>query len=351
MKAVILVGGEGTRLRPLTYTCPKSLLPICNIPFLERQMAWLAGHGVDEVVLSLGYLPDAFVRHFPEGSFRGVALRYAVEDTPLGTAGAIHFAAQGIDERILVCNGDVFTNLDVNALVGMHEHSGAQATIALTQVTDPSAFGVVPTGDDGRVLAFVEKPSREDAPTDWVNAGTYVLEPSVLESIPSGRKVSIEREIFPALIGHGLFAMKSDAYWIDIGTPEKFLQAHADLLAGVVEGGLAELVTVGAGSSIADDATVEGSVLGRNCVVASGSEIVRSVLLDGVRVASDAIVSDSILGAGAVVGDKATCDGCVLGDGVVLVPGVRYVGERVDLQDGDLREGDLGEGDLGEGDK
>lgn len=348
MKAVILVGGEGTRLRPLTYTCPKSLLPICNVPFLERQMAWLAGHGVDEVVLSLGYLPDAFVRHFPEGNFRGMSLHYAVEDTPLGTAGAICFAAQGIAERILVCNGDVLTALDVTALVEMHEHSGAQATIALTQVTDPSAFGVVPTDDDGRVLAFVEKPSRKDAPTDWVNAGTYVLEPSVLESIPPDRNVSIERETFPGLIGQGLFAMKSDAYWIDIGTPEKFLQAHADFMAGVVESagdGLTEPVTVGAGSSVADDATVEGSVLGRDCVVASGAEIVRSVLLDGVRVAPDAVVSDSILGAGAIVGDKAVCDGCVLGDGVVLNPGARHVRERIDLRDGALRDGDPREGD------
>ena len=338
MKAVILVGGEGTRLRPLTYTCPKSLLPICNVPFLERQMAWLQGHGVNEAVLSLGYLPDAFVRHFPEGNFKGMKIRYVVEDTPLGTAGGIRFAADGISERILVCNGDVLTDLDVTELVALHERSGAQATIALTRVADPSAFGVVPTDDDGQVQAFVEKPSREDAPTDWVNAGTYVLEQSVLERIPQGRNVSIERAIFPTLIGEGLFAMKSDAYWIDIGTPEKYLQAHADLLDGVfnpVAGGLAEPGTVGAGTSIAHDATVERSVLGRDCVVASGAEVVRSVLLDGAQVAPGAVVSDSILGPGAVVGDKTTCKGCVLGSGVILEAGTSRAGELIGLREGD----------------
>lgn len=338
MKAVILVGGEGTRLRPLTYTCPKSLLPICNIPFLERQMAWLRGHGVDEVVLSLGYLPEAFVRHFPEGNFKGMKLRYAVEDTPLGTAGGIRFAADGISERIVVCNGDVLTDLDVTALVALHESTGAQATIALTRVADPSAFGVVPTDEGGRVQAFVEKPSREDAPTDWVNAGTYVLEQSVLERIPRDRNVSMERETFPTLIGEGLFAMKSDAYWIDIGTPGKYLQAHVDLLDGVfkpVVGGLEESGTVGAGSLIAQDATVERSVLGRDCVVASRSEVVRSVLLDGAQVAPGAVVHDSILGPGAVVGDKATCKDCVLGAGEVLGAGASHVGELIGLGRGD----------------
>src|SRR6202140_2044698 len=238
MKAVVLVGGEGSRLRPLTFTTPKPLLPIANQPFLERQLVWLADHGVDEVVLSMGYLPDAFHEHFRDESgadtFRGMRLRYAVEDEPLGTAGAIRFAAAGIDERFVVCNGDVLTGLDLSAMVKFHDEREAEVTIALTRVEDPSAFGVVPTASDGGVIAFVEKPAPGSAPSDWINAGTYVLEPSFLYRIPPRLNVSVERETFPRMLAEPgfLFGYKSDAYWLDIGTPEKYLQAHADALAG-----------------------------------------------------------------------------------------------------------------------
>ena len=206
MKAVVLVGGEGSRLRPLTYTTPKPLLPIVNQPFLERQLVWLSDHGVDEVVLSMGYLPDAFHAHFRDesgnDSFRGMRLHYAVENEPLGTAGAIRFAAAGIDERFVVCNGDVLTGLDLSAMVEFHDERKAEVTIALTQVEDPSAFGVVPTAADGGVIAFVEKPAPGSAPSDWINAGTYVLEPSFLERIPPRLNVSVERETFPRLLEH-----------------------------------------------------------------------------------------------------------------------------------------------------
>ncbi|MGH8972871.1 MAG: nucleotidyltransferase family protein, partial [Acidimicrobiia bacterium] len=195
MKAVVLAGGEGTRLRPLTYATPKPLLPIANRPFLEHQLAWLAGHGVTEVVLSIGYRPDAFRERFAGDTVAGLELTYAVEAEPLGTAGAIRFAAEtgGFTDRFLVCNGDVLTDLDVSALVRFHDAAGAEATIALTRVEDPSAFGVVPTTADGRVIGFVEKPPPGEAPSDWINAGTYVLEASVLGTIPSSRAVSIER--------------------------------------------------------------------------------------------------------------------------------------------------------------
>ncbi len=239
MKAVVLVGGEGTRLRPLTFTTPKPLLPIANQPHLERQLDWLAAHGVDEVVLSMGYLPDAFHRHFEtDGAghdrFGDVVLRYAVENEPLGTAGAIRFAAEGIDERIIVCNGDVLTSLDLDAMVRFHDENGAEATISLTQVQDPSAFGVVPTQPDGRVIAFVEKPAPGKAPSNWINAGTYVVEPAFLRRIPPRLNVSVERETFPRMLAQpGLvYGFQSDAYWLDIGTPDKYLQAHADALAG-----------------------------------------------------------------------------------------------------------------------
>lgn len=327
------MGGEGTRLRPLTLTTPKPLLPIGNIPFLERQLAWLATHGVDEVVLSLGYLPDAFVERIPEGMFAGVHIRYAVEDEPLGTAGAIRFAAEGFitqgsakspGDRFVVCNGDVLTDLNLTELVSFHEGHGAQATIALTQVEDPSAFGVVPTNEDGSVVAFVEKPPRDEAPTNWINAGTYVLEAAVLDVVPSGRNVSIERETFPALIGRGLYAMTSDAYWLDIGTPEQYLRAHLDLLEGK-----APPVLLGQGCTVAADATVSFSTLGNRCSVGEGAVIERSVLFDGVHVAAGSHITDSIVGLGARIGEKARLtDVTVVGAGAEVPNAAELTGER-----------------------
>jgi mannose-1-phosphate guanylyltransferase len=357
VKAVVLVGGEGTRLRPLTYATPKPLLPIVNVPFLERQLAWLADAGIDEVVLSLGYLPDAFEAHFPHGRFGDLRLRYAVEDHPLGTAGAIKFAAAGIDERIVVCNGDVLTTLDLASLVAFHDARGAEATIHLTQVADPSAFGVVPTRADGEVVAFVEKPPRDLAPTDWINAGTYVLEPTVLRRIPERLTVSIERETFPRMLEQPsrLYAMTSDAYWIDIGTPEKYLQAHRDVLTGAlgpvpapgarerapgvwfsgdpavdpaarVEGPalLADGVVVGAGARVA------GSVLGAGCVVEAGARVLRSVVHARARLAADAEALDSVVGSGAAVETGAiVSDHTIVGAGATVAAGARASGARV----------------------
>lgn len=329
MRAVILAGGEGTRLRPLTYAMPKPLLPIVNIPFLERQISWLASHGVDEVMLSMGYLPDAFVEHIPEGKFAGVQIRYAVEDQPLGTAGAIRFAAEGLlangpDVRLVVCNGDVLTDLDLTALLSFHEARGAQATIALTQVEDPSAFGVVPTNEDGSVTAFVEKPPRDQAPTNWINAGTYVMEASVLDRIPAGRNVSIERETFPTLIGHGLYGMPSDAYWLDIGTPEQYLRAHLDLL----DCERLPLV-IGNGCTLAPDAVVARSVLGQRCVIGAGAVIERSVLFDDVSVAAGVRIQDSIIGPGARIGEHAQLvDVTVVGAGAEVPQASELRGER-----------------------
>src|SRR5580698_7381353 len=229
MKAVVLVGGEGTRLRPLTLTAPKQMLPIVGVPMIERVLGHLASHGVDEAVLSLGYLPDAFMKAYPEGAVDGVHLTYAVEPEPLDTAGAVRFAATfgAVDETFVVVNGDVLTDLDLSALIEFHRARDAEGTIALHPVADPSAFGVVPTDEVGRVTAFVEKPPRDEAPTNEINAGTYVLEPSVLARIPEGGRVSIERETFPAMVRDGgLFARSDDSYWLDTGTPAAYLQAH-----------------------------------------------------------------------------------------------------------------------------
>jgi NDP-sugar pyrophosphorylase family protein len=323
-------------LRPLTYTTPKPLLPIANVVFLERQLGWLARHGIDETVLSLGYMPEAFVEHFADARFGDMHLRYAVEEEPLGTAGGIRFAADvgGIDERFVVCNGDVLTGLDLSALLAFHDDRNADATIHLARVPDPSAFGVVPTHPDGEVKAFVEKPPPGRAPTDWINAGTYVLEPSVLVSVPPRLAVSIERETFPRMLDRPgrLYGYPSDDYWIDIGTPEKYLEAHEDMLAravgdvsmpaGAVEtapgiwfegdvdiaaGAHVEApALIGAGSIVASGARVTRSVLGVGCVVEAGSQIGRSVLLDRARVGPGAEVVESILGRDAVVGDNAT---------------------------------------------
>jgi NDP-sugar pyrophosphorylase family protein len=357
VKAVVLVGGEGTRLRPLTYATPKPLLPIANQPFLERQLSWLAAAGIDEVVLSLGYLPDAFEAHFPDGCFANLRLRYAVEDHPLGTAGAIRFAAQGIDERIVVCNGDVLTTLDLASLVAFHDARGAEATIHLTEVADPSAFGVVPTRDDGEVVAFVEKPPRELAPTHWINAGTYVLEPTVLARIPERLTVSIERETFPRMLEEPrrLYAMTSDAYWIDIGTPEKYLQAHTDVLGGalgpapVPDGreqapgiwyqGTATVdpdarveapAIVGHGVVIGAGARVVGSVLGPDSIVGPGARVMRSVVHAGGRLAADAETLDSVVGPGAFLGVGAIAsDHTIMGAGAELAAGARASGARI----------------------
>lgn len=362
MRAVVLVGGEGTRLRPLTLTTPKPLLPIANQVLLDRQLGWLAAHGVDEVALSLGYLPDAFVAHFPAERFvdaagRPVRLVYAVEPYPLGTAGAIRFAAEqlGVEERFVVCNGDVLTGLNLSALVAFHDAHDAEATIALAQVEDPSRFGVVPTFTDGEVKAFVEKPPREAAPTDWINAGTYVLEPSVLYRVPPGLRVSIERDTFPRMLQERrhLFAMRSAEYWIDVGTPQQYLQVHADALAGRLglppapgateaapgvwirgdggpAAGLLAPVLTGPGCVLDAGARVTGSVLGAGVHVGTGAIVTASVVHADAQIGPRVRVARSIVGPGAVIGaDAVIRDESIVGAETVLEEGATLVESRV----------------------
>jgi len=352
----VLVGGEGTRLRPLTNTIPKQLLPVVEQTMIERVLAHLAAHGVEEALLSLGYRPDAFLSAFPEDRAGGVRLRYAVEPAPLDTAGAIAFAAShgGIDDTFLVVNGDVLTDLDVSALVRFHRQRGAEASISLTPVDDPSRFGVVPTDADGRVLAFIEKPEPGRAPTNMINAGAYVLEPSVLDRIDRERRVSIERETFPAMVEAGrLFALASDSYWIDAGTPAQYLQAHRDLLSGarpgppapgareaapgvwvlgapVIDGEVRPDSLIGAGARVASGACVVDSVVGAGARVDAGASLAGSVLLPGAAVAAGAAVDDSVVGAQAVIGESAVVrDLSVVGAGVVIDAGARVEGDRV----------------------
>lgn len=324
MRAVVLVGGEGTRLRPLTYTTPKPLLPAAGVTIIERVLGHLARFGVDSAVLSMGYRPDAFLAAFPDGVCAGVQVSYAVDPEPLDTAGAIRYAALagGVDDTFLAVNGDVLTEWDIDDLIAFHRKVGAEGTLALTPVEDPSAFGVVPTDPDGRVEAFIEKPAAGTAPTNLINAGLYVLEPSVLDRIPGDRRVNVERETFPAMVADGsLYAAASDAWWTDTGTPVLYRDACLHLAAGGHEG---------AGCEVASSASVENSVLGPGCHVGEGATVHGSVLLDGVTVGDGAVVIDSIVGNGATVGAGARVQGLsVLGDGVAIEPGVTLDGERL----------------------
>jgi mannose-1-phosphate guanylyltransferase len=289
---------------------------------IERVLSQLAGHGIDLVVLSLGYRPDAFTDAYPDGSCAGVALTYAVEEAPLDTAGAIRFAAQaaGIGDTFVVVNGDVLTDLDVSGLVAFHRDRGAEATVALTPVEDPSAFGVVPTDDQGRVVAFIEKPPPGEAPTNLINAGTYVLEASVLARIPAGRRVSIERETFPALVDDGrLYALGSAAPWIDAGTPATFLAANLRYAGADLQG-----------CGVAESASVVMSVLGEGVTVGPGAVVENSVCFDGVAIEAEAEVRSSIVGARARIGRGAVVtDLSVVGDGIVVPPLTRLRADRL----------------------
>jgi mannose-1-phosphate guanylyltransferase len=328
VRAVVLVGGFGTRLRPLTLHRPKQMLPVVHRPMVERVVAHLAVFGVEEAVLSLGYRPDDFQEAYPDGTCAGVRLHYAIEPEPLDTAGAIRFAAvdAGIAERFLVVNGDVLTDLDVGALIAHHEQAGAEGTIALHRVDDPSAFGVVPTDADGRVTAFIEKPPRDEAPTDLINAGAYVLEPSVIDRIAPDGPVNVERVTFPAMVADGtLFAMDGDTYWIDAGTPETYRAANLDLVEG--RRGPAE---DGVHPDAHIDGAAVGSVVGPGASVGAGAVVSGSVVLPGATIGAGALVQDAIIGARARVGDGAVVDaGAVLGDEVEVAAGTEVHGARI----------------------
>ena len=356
MKAVVLVGGTGTRLRPLTLTVPKQVLPIVEVPMIERVLSYLEGHGVDEAVLSLGYLHGAFQALFPDHRSGNVRLSYAVEPEPLDTAGAVGFAARhaGVAERFLVVNGDILTDLDITAMVAFHEERGAEATISLTKVPDPSAFGLVPIDGAGRVVAFVEKPAPGTVGPSYINAGTYVLEPSVLDHIPDGQRTSIERQVFPLLAAAGtLYGYRSEGYWTDTGTPLQYLQAQLDLIAGRHPGvpapgavrdergvwsigdadfgaGVDAPSLVGAGAWISPEASVVNSVVGARCRIGAGARVVESVLMPEVEVGKGAVVDRSILGRAAGVAEGAEVTGLsVIGDGYVVEPGTRLDGARL----------------------
>ncbi len=327
MRAVVLVGGFGTRLRPLTDSVPKSMLPIAHVPLIARLVGGLERGGVDAVTLALGFRPEPFVEAFPDARCGGVALDYAVEPEPLDTAGAIRFAADhaGIDDTFVVVNGDVLTDLDLGRLVATHRARGAEATIHLIAVDDPSAFGVAELDDSGRILAFVEKPAPGTEPSNLINAGTYVLEPSVLDLIEPGRPVSVERDTFPRLVAQGrMYGVATEDYWIDAGRPEPYLRANIDLVSGRRG---APVRAVDPAASVGADVTLDEAVIGPGAVVDRGATVVRSVVLPGASVGAGAVVEESIVMG--VVGDRARAVRAVVGAGAIIADGESAVDTRV----------------------
>ncbi len=325
---MVLVGGFGTRLRPLTLTRPKQMLPVVDRPMIEHVVGRLGEQGITRAVLSLGYRPDAFEAAYPQRGCAGVELFYAVEPEPLDTAGAIAFAAgiAGVQDTFIAVNGDVINRFPLDDLLALHREAEAQATIALAPVPDPSRFGVVVCDHDGRVRAFVEKPPADEAPSNQINVGIYALEPSALESVAEGARVSIEREVFPRLVeGGGVYAVAWDGFWVDAGTPETYLEVQQALS----DGGW-----IHPSAEIAPDAAVEASIVMEGAVVGSGASVVDSALLPGARVGRDAVVGRSIVGYGAEIGAGARLsDLSVVGDGASVLPAAVLSGERVPTSD------------------
>ena len=309
MQALILVGGEGTRLRPLTLDVPKPVVTLVDRPFLAFMLEWLAGHGVDEVVLSCGFKADKVRAVLGDGSAYGVRLTYREEPSPLGTGGALKFCEDLLDDRFLMLNGDVLTDIDLSAQIAQHEATGATGTLALVPVPDPSNYGLVRLDEQSRVLEFVEKPET-DVGVNTISAGAYVLERSVTDLLRPDTKASIEREVFPALVGNGLHGRVSDGYWLDIGTPERYLQGTFDILEGRVT------TQVRARGGILGG-PVEGeveapSVIGPGATVGAGSLISRAVVLERARVGAGCVVRDSIVCPGAVIDDGTEVIGQVV---------------------------------------
>ena len=348
MQALILAGGEGTRLRPLTLTTPKPALQLVDRPFLRFMIDWLASHGVDEVVVASGVGADELRAALGDGS-DGASIAYMTEGEPLGTGGPLRLAADEglLEDRFLVLNGDVLTDLDLGELMRAHETSGAVATLALYPVDDPSAYGLVrrargpagpgasPEAPTGEVVEFLEKPDPDAIDTDEISAGAYVLERQVIDLIPAGRNVSIEREVFPRLVADGLYGHSLRGYWMDIGTPERYLQASWDILEGRVKTDVSvdrDGVLVESDVALATDASIgPRAVIARGTQVGEGASVLSSVVLPNGRIGAGATVTESILAPDVRVGENAQVGpGAVLGEGCEVEAGAELgAGARV----------------------
>ncbi|MEU3992751.1 NDP-sugar synthase [Streptomyces platensis] len=331
-EAILLVGGKGTRLRPLTVHTPKPMVPAAGVPFLTHQLARARAAGVEHIVLATSYLAEVFEPYFGDGSALGLHLEYVTEEEPLGTGGAIRNVASRLhsapDDPVLIFNGDILTGLDIAALVGTHRSSGADVSLHLTRVEDPRAFGLVPTDDTGRVTAFLEKPQTpEEIVTDQINAGAYVFNRSVIDTIPAGRPVSVERETFPGLLADGahLQGMVDSTYWLDLGTPQAFVRGSADLVLGrapspAVPGRCGDRLILETAEVATDAKLTGGTVVGPRTVIGAGAEIDGSAVLDGAVIEPGARIRDSLIGAGAHIGARTVLDGAVIGDGARIGP-------------------------------
>ncbi|MBI2868841.1 MAG: NDP-sugar synthase [Chloroflexi bacterium] len=356
MKALILIGGQGTRLRPLTCNTPKAMVPILNRPFLEYLLQYLKQHGVSEAVLAMGYLPGPVRDYLGDGAALGLKVHYLVEDTPLGTAGAVKNAEAYLDETFLVFNGDIVTGIDLSDMLRRHRDAGPRVTIALTPVEDPSAYGVVETDGRGLVRRFIEKPPPGTAASNMINAGIYIIEPEVLRSVPPATFFMFERDLFPLLLARGepMLAYPSHAYWIDIGTPEKYLKVNHDLLLqapGTVlaapgsihpSAAVTAPALIGPGTIIGEGAAVAGpTVIGPDCEIGPGARVEACVIWRGARIGRNACVEKSVIGFDAVVEDGGRVpEGCILADrvrvgwGARLTPGTRIAPDTCAGQDG-----------------
>jgi NDP-sugar pyrophosphorylase family protein len=361
LQAIVLVGGEGTRLRPLTYGTPKPMVPIHNVPFLARTMVRLYDAGIRDIILPAGYMPQAISDYFGDGSRLGLNITYVIEEEPLGTAGALKNVESHITGPFFVLNGDILTSLDLRAMIEYHEEKRGLGVLHLIHAEDPSAFGCVVHDENGRISQFIEKPPKGTEPTNEVNAGTYLLEREVLRLIPPGRKVSIERETFPAILrqaqddkggvprqprdDRGLYAFTTDDYWMDLGKPEHYLAAHRDILSGVmplklepgitgngasgVRANIVPPVHIDPGVTMAISATVGPNVaLGPGCTIGERAIVRDSVLWDDVRVGADAVIEESIIASRARIGERARIGrGSVIGHDAVIDPDID-VGEN-----------------------
>ncbi|MFF8713684.1 sugar phosphate nucleotidyltransferase [Streptomyces sp. NPDC015184] len=338
-EAILLVGGKGTRLRPLTVHTPKPMVPAAGVPFLTHQLARARAAGVEHIVLATSYLAEVFEPYFGDGSSLGLHIEYVTEREPLGTGGAIRNVASrlaaGPDEPVLVFNGDILTGLDIRTLVATHTDSGADVSLHLTRVEDPRAFGLVPTDGNGRVTAFLEKPQTpEEIVTDQINAGAYIFRRSVIDTIPAGRPVSVERETFPGLLASGahLQGMVDSTYWLDLGTPQAFVRGSADLVLGrapspAVPGRCGDRLVLPT-AFVADDAKLGGgTVVGERARIGEGARVDGSAILADAVVEPGAVITDSLVGAGARIGSRTVLAGAVVGDGA-------RVGADNELRDG-----------------
>ena len=346
MKAVILVGGKGTRLRPITYLNPKPMLPLVNRPFMHNFINWLKLHGIEDIIFSMGYLPSIFKQYFGDGSKFGVNITYVIEERPLGTCGAVKNAEKHLgDKAFMVFNGDILTSLNLTQMISYHQKKKSDITISLTPVEDPSAYGLVPTDKQGRVIEFLEKPSEEEITTNLINAGTYIIEPKIMDLAPEGENYSFERGLFPQALslGRKIYGFRSQDYWLDVGTPQKYLDAHHDILGKKVDfdfpykqdsrglyiadkvkcdesNFVSGPVAIGQGTILEPGAKVLPlSVIGDNCYISSETEISGSILFNHCRVGRGSVIKDSILSKNVKIDQNVRVEGLsLIGDNSII---------------------------------